>query len=81
MLYMRGARDHWSRPEDLDALKRDLPAVPNSKFVTIPDATHFVFLDRPERGISSFFLRMPLNFSISHGRAIRLLDIPQCSGI
>lgn len=50
VLYMRGARDHWSRAQDLDALERDLPAMPNSKFVTIPDATHFVFLDRPERG-------------------------------
>jgi pimeloyl-ACP methyl ester carboxylesterase len=50
VLYMRGSRDHWSRPEDLEALERDLATAANSKFVTIPDATHFVFLDRPERG-------------------------------
>jgi pimeloyl-ACP methyl ester carboxylesterase len=50
VLYMRGSRDHWSRPEDLEALKRELPAGAHSKFVTIPDGTHFLFLDRPERG-------------------------------
>jgi pimeloyl-ACP methyl ester carboxylesterase len=50
VLYIRGSRDHWSRPEDLEALKRDLASAASSKFVTIPEATHFVFLDRPERG-------------------------------
>jgi pimeloyl-ACP methyl ester carboxylesterase len=50
VLYLRGSRDHWSRPEDLEALKRELPANANSKFVTIPDGTHFLFLDRPEHG-------------------------------
>jgi pimeloyl-ACP methyl ester carboxylesterase len=50
VLYMRGSRDHWSRPEDLEALERELSAAPDAKFATIPDATHFVFLDRPERG-------------------------------
>jgi pimeloyl-ACP methyl ester carboxylesterase len=50
VLYMRGSRDHWSRPEDLDAIKRDLAALANSQFVTIPDGTHFLFLDRPEHG-------------------------------
>jgi pimeloyl-ACP methyl ester carboxylesterase len=50
VLFMRGSRDHWSRPEDLEALKRELGGAASSKFVTIPDATHFVFLDRPERG-------------------------------
>jgi pimeloyl-ACP methyl ester carboxylesterase len=50
VLYMRGSRDHWSRPEDLEAIKRDLTAVSSSKFVTIADGTHFLFLDRPEHG-------------------------------
>lgn len=52
ILYMRGSRDHWSRPEDLQALRRDLPAAiaAQSRFITLQDATHFVFLDRPERG-------------------------------
>jgi len=59
-LYVRGARDHWSRPEDLVALQRELTGAPG-RFVTIPDATHFVFLDRPERGRVAF-LRLVLDF-------------------
>jgi pimeloyl-ACP methyl ester carboxylesterase len=50
VLYMRGSRDHWSRPEDLNAMKHDLATVADSKFVTITDGTHFLFLDRPEHG-------------------------------
>jgi pimeloyl-ACP methyl ester carboxylesterase len=50
VLYIRGSRDHWSRPEDLDAIKRDLTAASGSKFATIADGTHFLFLDRPEHG-------------------------------
>jgi pimeloyl-ACP methyl ester carboxylesterase len=49
-LVIRGSRDHWSRPEDLTALDRELVNAPRTKIVTIPDATHFVFIDRPERG-------------------------------
>jgi len=49
VLYIRGSRDHWSRPEDVDAIKQDLSGR-DSKFVTIPDGTHFLFLDRPEHG-------------------------------
>lgn len=49
-LVIRAARDHWSRPEDLAALDRELVNAPRKKIVTIPDATHFVFLDRAERG-------------------------------
>jgi pimeloyl-ACP methyl ester carboxylesterase/quercetin dioxygenase-like cupin family protein len=50
VLYMRGSRDHWSRPEDLEALRRELVAAAGSRFVTIPGGTHFLFLDRPEHG-------------------------------
>jgi pimeloyl-ACP methyl ester carboxylesterase len=50
VLYLRGSRDHWSRPEDLEAMKHDLATLADSKFVTIPDGTHFLFLDRPEHG-------------------------------
>lgn len=49
LLYIRGSRDHWSRPEDLEAIRHDLLA-PDSKLLTIPDGTHFLFLDRPEHG-------------------------------
>jgi alpha-beta hydrolase superfamily lysophospholipase len=50
VLYIRGSRDHWSRPEDLEAMKHDLATTAKSRFVTIPDGTHFLFLDRPEHG-------------------------------
>jgi pimeloyl-ACP methyl ester carboxylesterase len=49
-LVIRGSRDHWSRPEDLTALEKELKHAPRKKLVTIPDATHFVFIDRAERG-------------------------------
>jgi pimeloyl-ACP methyl ester carboxylesterase len=49
-LVIRGSRDHWSRPEDLAALDRELVNASRKKIVTIPDATHFVFIDRAEKG-------------------------------
>jgi pimeloyl-ACP methyl ester carboxylesterase len=50
VLVVRSARDFWSRPEDVAALQRDLHRSRDARFVTIPEATHFVFLDRPEHG-------------------------------
>ncbi len=49
---IRGELDHWSRPEDILALEKELTNAPRTKFVIIPNATHFVFIDRPERGRS-----------------------------
>lgn len=51
VLVIRSGLDFWSRPEDVVALRRDLP---NATFVEIPDATHFVFLDRAEHGRARF---------------------------
>ena len=59
-LYVRGTRDHWSRPEDLEALQRDLTNA-KAAFRSIPDGTHFLFLDRPEHGRSTF-LELILDF-------------------
>ena len=53
-LVMRGERDHWSRPEDMEALEAELVNVPKVKTVTIADGTHFLFLDRPEHGRDRF---------------------------
>jgi pimeloyl-ACP methyl ester carboxylesterase len=53
-LVVRGGLDFWSRPEDLAALRRDLVHARRAEIVEIPDATHFVFLDRPERGRARF---------------------------
>jgi pimeloyl-ACP methyl ester carboxylesterase len=50
VLIVRGELDFWSRPEDAEALAAELV---NARSVTIERielGTHFVFLDRPERG-------------------------------
>jgi pimeloyl-ACP methyl ester carboxylesterase len=53
-LIIRGGRDFWSRPEDLIALGRDLTNAARVRQVTIPDGTHFLFNDLPERGRQQF---------------------------
>ncbi len=50
LLYIRGKYDNWSRPEDLLALQLRLVNSPRKQFVTLPEGTHHVFLDRPEKG-------------------------------
>lgn len=47
-LIMRSELDFWSRPEDLVAIDKDLK-IEKKKIITIP-GTHYLFLDRPERG-------------------------------
>ena len=49
-LLLRSERDFWSRPEDLQALAEHLVHAARIKTVLIPDATHFVHLDRAEHG-------------------------------
>ncbi|GAP98003.1 alpha/beta fold hydrolase [Leptolyngbya sp. NIES-2104] len=53
-LFIRGDRDHWSRQADLQALDAELVNAPRKKTVTIENGTHFLFLDRPERGRDRF---------------------------
>jgi pimeloyl-ACP methyl ester carboxylesterase len=53
-LVARGGLDFWSRPEDLAALRRDLVHARRVEFAEIPDATHFLLLDRPEHGRARF---------------------------
>ncbi len=53
-LVIRGDRDHWSRPDDLIALQRELVNAPKVTTMTIPGGTHYLFLDRPERGRARF---------------------------
>ena len=59
-------RDFWSRTEDRENLAADLVHSPTVRVVVIPSATHFVHLDRPERGrqvllkeINSFMEKLP----------------------
>ncbi|ABD88287.1 alpha/beta hydrolase [Rhodopseudomonas palustris] len=54
VLLIRSGRDFWSRPEDLTTLQQDLRQAESVAAVTIPDATHYVHLDRAERGRSGF---------------------------
>ena len=49
-LVLASELDFWSRPADHDKLKQDLVHAPMAKVVVIPNATHFVHLDRPEHG-------------------------------
>ena len=49
-LVIASEHDFWSRPEDRQNLVDDLVHAPKVQLVTIPEATHFVHLDRPERG-------------------------------
>lgn len=51
VLVIRSGRDFWSRPEDAEALAREAP---QAELVTIPEATHFVHLDRQETGRATF---------------------------
>jgi pimeloyl-ACP methyl ester carboxylesterase len=53
-LVVRGERDFWSRPEDLDALGRELAHAAVARTVTIPGGTHYLFNDRPECGRQVF---------------------------
>jgi len=49
-LVVASERDFWSRSEDREHLVADLVHSPKVRVVVIPGATHFVHLDRPERG-------------------------------
>ncbi|HUI83489.1 MAG TPA: hypothetical protein VL240_04655 [Candidatus Binatia bacterium] len=48
-LVLASERDFWSRPADREKIAHDLVHA-SVRVVVIPDATHFVHLDRPERG-------------------------------
>jgi pimeloyl-ACP methyl ester carboxylesterase len=50
VLLIRSARDFWSRPEDTANFVHDSVRARFTRIVTIPDATHFVHLDRPQHG-------------------------------
>ena len=49
-LVIASERDFWSRPEDRAALEAELVHAPRVKIVVIPGATHFVHLERAQRG-------------------------------
>jgi len=49
-LILASERDFWSRPEDRKLLEDHLVHAVRLKVIVLKDATHFVHLDRPERG-------------------------------
>lgn len=49
-LVVRSELDFWSRPEDAEAFVRDASRARRTKNLTLTGATHFVHLERPERG-------------------------------
>ncbi len=71
-LVMRGELDFWSRAADLEALEAELVNAPSVRTVTIPNGTHYLFNDRPERGRDRF-LREVLSFVSHESRASRHL--------
>jgi len=50
LLVVRSERDFWSRPEDATDFAHDAVRAQTTRIVTIPEATHFVHLDRPQHG-------------------------------
>lgn len=54
VLVIRSGKDFWSRPEDVTTLAQELKQAASLRTVTVPEATHYVHLDRPERGRSIF---------------------------
>ncbi|WP_266158848.1 alpha/beta fold hydrolase [Dyella silvatica] len=49
-LILASERDFWSRAEDRENLAADLVHARRVQVIVIPGATHFVHLDRPDRG-------------------------------
>ena len=54
VLIIRSGNDFWSRPEDVTKLQEHLVRAQAIETVTIPDATHFVHLDRTAKGRDRF---------------------------
>jgi pimeloyl-ACP methyl ester carboxylesterase len=53
-LVLRSGLDFWSRPEDARRLAEHLVHAPRAEGMELEGATHFVHLDRPERGRARF---------------------------
>ncbi len=53
-LVLRSELDFWTRREDRERLTEHLVHATRVESVTLPDSTHFVHLDRPERGRARF---------------------------
>jgi len=54
VLFVRGANDFWSRPEDVQAFVHDATRARTVRVLEIPGASHFLHLERPEAGRARF---------------------------
>ena len=52
-LIVRSQFDQWSRPVDLSAFYHDLVNAPRREVIELPNATHFVTIDKPRQGRNS----------------------------
>lgn len=62
VLLIRSGNDFWSRPADVQAFVADAEHSPRVTAVEIPDASHFVHLDRPERGRDRLLAELAQHF-------------------
>jgi len=53
-LIIRSERDFWSRPEDVELLREHLTHAQPVQSIALPQATHYVHVDRPEAGRARF---------------------------
>jgi pimeloyl-ACP methyl ester carboxylesterase len=74
-LILRSQLDFWSRPEDVTRLKQQLLHAPRVRAIEIPNGTHYVLLERAEKGRKQL-LEEILSFleNKSHGEAIATPD-------
>ncbi|OQP44847.1 hypothetical protein A4H97_10835 [Niastella yeongjuensis] len=49
-LIVRSQFDQWSRPDDVSAFYHDLVNAPRRDSIELPNATHFVTIDKPRQG-------------------------------
>lgn len=54
VLIIRSERDFWSRPEDVELLREHSVHAREVQSVVLPQATHYVHLDRPKAGRARF---------------------------
>jgi pimeloyl-ACP methyl ester carboxylesterase len=66
-LVIAGERDFWARAEDRERLEAHLVNAAEVRVVAIPNATHHVHLDRPDRGRTAF-LDAVVSFLVQRAR-------------
>ncbi len=69
VLVIRSEKDFWSRLQDAEALAKEAPG---AELVTIPDATHFVHLDRDDAGRAVFLSALTRFLDPSQSRPKRV---------